>query len=185
MQALDLRPHLQPQLGVEVGQRLVEQQHAWLDHQRAGDGHALLLAAGQLRGIACLEARELDERQHAAHALAALRARHPPHVEAERHVVEDRQMREERVALEDHPEAAALGWQGVEALVVEPDLAGARRQQPGEQVEGGGLAAARGAEEGDELAAAHLEREVVEDVLRAEVLAQAETQAADHPARIS
>src|SRR3989442_916129 len=160
-------------------------QHARLDHQRPRDGHALLLTAGELRGIARLEPLELHERQHAAHALVDLRARHAPHVEAEGHVVEDGEVREERVVLEDHPESAALGRQGIEGLVVEPDLAGARREQAGEEVEGGGLAAARGTEEGDELAAAHLEREVVEDVLRAEVLAQAETQAADHPARIS
>jgi hypothetical protein len=41
-----------PQLGVEVGQRLVEQQDLRLQHQRAGDGDALLLAAGELGGQA-------------------------------------------------------------------------------------------------------------------------------------
>ena len=42
--------HLQPQLGVEIRQRLVEQQHLRLDRQRAGDRDALLLAAGELAG---------------------------------------------------------------------------------------------------------------------------------------
>src|SRR3546814_848216 len=38
------------QLGVEIGERLVEQQNRRLQHQRAGDRDALLLAAGELAG---------------------------------------------------------------------------------------------------------------------------------------
>jgi hypothetical protein len=37
-------------LGVERAERLVEQQHARLDRQRAGQRHALALAAGKLAG---------------------------------------------------------------------------------------------------------------------------------------
>ena len=44
-------------LRVERAERLVEQQHARLDGQRAGQRHALALAAGQLRRIALLQAR--------------------------------------------------------------------------------------------------------------------------------
>ena len=38
--------------GVERAERLVEQQHARLDGERAGEGHALALAAGELRRVA-------------------------------------------------------------------------------------------------------------------------------------
>jgi hypothetical protein len=48
--APDLGAHLQPQLGVEVGQRLVHQHQRRLDDDGARDGHALLLAARQLAG---------------------------------------------------------------------------------------------------------------------------------------
>ncbi|MNT19521.1 hypothetical protein D3C72_1547830 [compost metagenome] len=40
------------QLGVQVRQRFVEQDHGRVVHQRAGNRHALLLAAGQLVRIA-------------------------------------------------------------------------------------------------------------------------------------
>ena len=50
LQAPDLAAHGQPQRGVEVGERLVEQQELRLLDQRAGERHALLLAAGQLAG---------------------------------------------------------------------------------------------------------------------------------------
>ena len=48
LQLADLDPHLLAQLGVEIGERLVEQQHVGPDGQRAGQRHALLLAAGEL-----------------------------------------------------------------------------------------------------------------------------------------
>ena len=44
-------------LGVERAERLVEQQHARLDRQRAGERHALALAAGELRRIAARRSR--------------------------------------------------------------------------------------------------------------------------------
>ena len=49
--------HLVAQLGVEIGQRLVEKQDLRLDDQRAGERHALLLAAGELARIAVLVGR--------------------------------------------------------------------------------------------------------------------------------
>ena len=49
MQPLDLDPELGAQLGVEVRQRLVEQEHVDVAHQRPADRHALALAAGERR----------------------------------------------------------------------------------------------------------------------------------------
>jgi hypothetical protein len=48
MQALDLDAHLRAQLGVEVGERLVEQEDQRVAHQAAAERHALLLAAREL-----------------------------------------------------------------------------------------------------------------------------------------
>ena len=48
-------------LGVQRAERLVEQEHARLDGERAGEGDALLLPAGELRGIARPEISELDD----------------------------------------------------------------------------------------------------------------------------
>jgi hypothetical protein len=52
VQLLDLEPGLRAQLGVEVGQRLVEQEDLRLAHDGAAHGHALALAAGQLARLA-------------------------------------------------------------------------------------------------------------------------------------
>ena len=48
VQALDLRAHLDPELGIEVGERLVEEEQAGLARDCPADGDALTLAARQL-----------------------------------------------------------------------------------------------------------------------------------------
>ena len=66
LQRLDLVAQLHAHLGVEVRQRLVEQQQLRVDGERAAERHALALAAGELRDLALLEAREVEELQHLA-----------------------------------------------------------------------------------------------------------------------
>ena len=48
LQRLQFEAHLLAQLGVEVAERLVEQQHLRLGHQRPRQRDALLLAAAQI-----------------------------------------------------------------------------------------------------------------------------------------
>ena len=75
------------QLLVERGQRLVEQQHLRAARQRARQRHALLLAAGELIGLALLQALELDQRDHLGDAGVDLGARHAGALQAERDIV--------------------------------------------------------------------------------------------------
>ena len=63
LQALDLEPHLHPQLGVEVGERLVEQEDRRLAHDGAAHGDALALAARKLARPAVQEGPELEDRR--------------------------------------------------------------------------------------------------------------------------
>ena len=74
LQVADLLAHLAAQPRVEVRQRLVEQQHLRLEHERARDGDALLLAAGELGRQPRVEAGEPDGRQRGARLLVRLRA---------------------------------------------------------------------------------------------------------------
>ena len=54
LQLLELELHLLAELAVERAERLVAQQHRRPDHERAGQRHALLLAARELAGLALL-----------------------------------------------------------------------------------------------------------------------------------
>ena len=55
----EFEPHLVPQFGVERRKRLIEQQHFRPLHQRAGERHALALAARHLVGLAVGECGQL------------------------------------------------------------------------------------------------------------------------------
>ncbi len=46
VQFLDFDPHLRTQLGVEIGQRFVKQEHVGMAHDGAPHGDALALATG-------------------------------------------------------------------------------------------------------------------------------------------
>ena len=69
---LELELHLAAQLEVERAERLVEQQHLGTVDDRAGQRDALLLAAGELRGLAVGEVAELDQLERVVDLLLEL-----------------------------------------------------------------------------------------------------------------
>ena len=73
MQLGDFDPHLNAQRGVEVRQRLVEQEDLRVAHDGAADGDALALAAGKLAGLAIEQRLELQDRRRGEHLAFAVR----------------------------------------------------------------------------------------------------------------
>ena len=70
MHALDLGAHLHAQLGVEVRQRLVEQEHLRIAHDGAAHRHALALAAGQRLRLAVQQLGDVENARGMVDALA-------------------------------------------------------------------------------------------------------------------
>jgi hypothetical protein len=68
LEVAQLRAHAIAQGGVEVGQRLVEEQQLRPAHQGPGQGQPLLLATGELGGVAALEPAEADDLEGLAHS---------------------------------------------------------------------------------------------------------------------
>ena len=124
--ALQLGAHLQAEQRVEIGERLVHEQHIGLHGERAGDRDALALAAGELAGIALEQLFDMHERGRALHLLPDLGLRQLLHPEAEGDVFEHRQMREDGVVLEHHGDAAGARRQVVDALSADANVAAAR-----------------------------------------------------------
>lgn len=93
---------------------------------------------------------------------------HLPYAQTEGHVVAGVQVREEAVGLEDHPGVAPVGGDPCDVLAVHQHLPGVRLLEPGEHPQCGGLAAAGGAEEGEQFAGFGGEVESVEGHGRAE-----------------
>ena len=113
---------------VERAERLVEQQHARLDGERARERHALALAAGELRRIAVGEAVELHEREQLVDARADLVLRPLADLEPERDVAAHGEVLERGVVLEDEADAALLRHDVRDVVVADHDPA--RRRAP-------------------------------------------------------
>ncbi len=152
LQALQLDAHLVAQQGIEVRQRLVEQEHAGFGDQGAGESHALLLAAGELARIAGAQRAEPDQLQHALDARAPLRLPRASTPQTERDVVRHRHVREERVGLEDQAEVPAVDGHPRDVLPRQHDLPRVGRDEPGHDAEHRALATARRSQEGEKLA---------------------------------
>ncbi len=136
---------------VERGERLVEQQEARAGGQRAREGDALRLAAGDVprqttRGVPDVEFVEQFERPRSAFGARQVR-------EGEGDVRERVEMREEREVLEDVARAARADGKvdalvGVEeGVVADPDRARVGADETGERLERQGLPRPRSAEE--------------------------------------
>ena len=169
LDALQLELHLLAELEVERAERLVEQQHLRRVHERPRERDALLLAAGELPRLPLLVALERDQAQDLAHAALQLRAADALAPQAERDVLADREVREERVALEDGVDVAPVRRPTGHVLVGEQDAARGRLLEAADHPQRRRLAAAGGPEKREERAALDVEAEVVDrdDVVEA------------------
>ena len=144
----DLRSDLDPEMSIEVGQRLIQQQHDRLLDERPCQGHALPLAAGELMGSA---------------APAALPRRTTPPIfstSALRRVRRTFATRRAGSGCSRGPSYAGrsrspgrrircrvAGRQAGDVDAVEQDAPGLRRDETADEAEGGRLAASRRAHE--------------------------------------
>ena len=123
LQLLQLELHLLAQLAVERAERLVAQQHARLDHQRARERHALLLAARELAGrrssrpvSATCASAAATRRSISAFGTSRMRR---PKATFSRH----RAVREQRVGLEHHAHVALVHRHVGDVLAADMDAA--------------------------------------------------------------
>ena len=113
---------------------------------------------------------ELDEGQHLADAALDLAVLDLLAAQAEGDVLVDREVREEGVVLEDGVDVPPVRRQPGHVLAVQLDQAGRRLLEAADHAQRRGLAAAGRPQEGEELAVAHLEVDVVDGGDVAELL---------------
>src|SRR5262249_3330179 len=112
----------------------------------------LLLPAGELAGLPLVVPAELDRLEDAVDARADLALLHARPPQPEGDVVEDVEVGKERVALEHGVDLAAVRRRRWHVGAVEQDLSLRRALEAGDEPQGRRLAAARRAEQGEELA---------------------------------
>ena len=162
LQCRDLVAGLHPQLGVEIRQRLVHQEHLRAAHDRASHRHPLALPTGEVFGFAVQIRLQVKQFRRVQDSVADFGLRGLGDLQREAHVLRDRHVRVERVVLEDHRDVAVLGIDGGDVAVADPDASGVQRFQPGHHPQRGRLAASGRTDQNDELAVADFQIEAVQ-----------------------
>jgi len=131
------------QAGVQVGEGLVQQQQLGARRERARERDALLLAAGEFMRVFFEQVRDAGQRGEFAHALRGIF----PACNPEYDIARGAQVREQRVFLEHHADAALLRRQaalrGGHRFAIEQDAARARRLEAGDTAQHRGLCRSR------------------------------------------
>src|SRR5664279_5333122 len=147
-----------------------QKQRVALARALARQGHPLLLAAGDLVGLAFLETLELEQRHQFGNTAVDLGGHQICAPQPEGDVLPHRKMREQRIVLEHHVDRALMRQHLRDVLAVEQDAAFVRGLEPGQHPQQRGLAAAAGAEQREKLAGPNVERQPVHRAEAAELL---------------
>ena len=158
----DLCAHLVTQLGVQVTERLIHQEDLGLTDDGAADGDTLALAAGQGLGLAVEVLGDVQDLGSLLDLAVNLVLGNLLELERESHVLVDRHVGVEGVALEDHGDIAVLGGDVVHDLAVNEQLALADLLKTSHHAQRRGFAAAGGADQHDELLVLDIQVELLD-----------------------
>ena len=170
MQPLELRAHVVAELGVEVGEGLVEEQQARAADEGAADRDPLLLAAARGLGLALEDVPDAEHLRHLAHAGLDLGPRDAGLAEGVGEVLEDGEVGIEGEGLEHHRDPAIGRRDARDLLAVEFHPPAVRRLEPGDDPERRGLAGRARPEQAEELPVPDVEVDAVQGDHRAEAL---------------
>ena len=170
LEELQLLARRMADLGVEVGQRLVHQEHLGPPDEGARDRHTLPLASRDLRRQAPEQMSDAEHPRSPVDLLASLDLGQTLDSQGKADVAEHRLVGIESVALEDHRDPPLPGRQIVDDPIVDDDASLRGRLETGDEPHERGLAASRGAEKHQELSLGDFQVDPVDGPDRPEVL---------------
>ena len=163
---------LRSNLDVQRAEGLVQEKDLGLVGERPRQGHALLLSAGELVGVAVAQSSEADEVEQLLALAAPLGSRHAPDPQAKGDVLRRGHVLEDRVVLEDETDAALLGGKIRHVRPLQLDAPSVRGGQAGDHAQDRALAAAARAQEDGELPVGDLELHAFDDGAAGEALGE-------------
>jgi hypothetical protein len=162
LQAGDLRARAQPQLRVQVGQRLVHAEHLGVTHDRSSHGHALTLTTRHLGGLAAEQRLQLQDLSRLRHPPTDLVLPHLGVAQGERHVLLRGHVGVQRVALEHHGHVPVPRPCPDHVLAVDQDRSPVDRLETRQHPQRGALATTRRPDQDQELPVGDVEVERVD-----------------------
>ena len=168
LDAPQLGPEFVPQPGIQVAQRLVEQQKAGIVNQSTSQCDPLLLSSAELGRGSFLVACQPYHLEDLIDLLCRITLGNSSHLQRVTHVLLDGHMRPNSIGLEYQTEISLFGGNksvprnGDNGLAKNRDLAPVRELQTGDYFEGGALTATARTEERQGFSAANLEANSVE-----------------------
>jgi hypothetical protein len=151
MHSLHLGAHLYAQLGIEVGQRLIEQEYFGVSHDGAPHRHALPLSTGQLLGLALQQFGDVENVGGVFNPRFDRVLRHPFKAQSKRHVLEYGHVRIQGIVLKHHRDVPILWWHVVDQFSADQDIATGDLLESGDHAQRSALAATRWPDQDDEL----------------------------------
>ena len=173
MKTLQLRAHGDAQLGIEIAQRLVHQEHHGVAHHRPPERDPLPLPAREMARLAVEKMTDLENLRDLGDLAAELLSRCTPHPQAVGDIVEHVHVGIERIALEHHGDVPFAGAHQVHPPLAEQDAAPGNLLEAGDHAQQRGLAAAARPQQGDETLGREGQLHVPHHMVNTEVLVHA------------
>ncbi|MBA7591329.1 hypothetical protein ES708_33482 [subsurface metagenome] len=158
----DLLAHVDPQLGIQIAQGFIEEKKLRIVDQSPGQGDALLLTAGQLAGLAFLSRLEPHHFNDAVDSFGNLPRGELSYPQPIGHVLEDRHVRKQGVALEYHADVSSERRDRREVPTEKINGSTGRFFESGDAAQGGGFSAAAGSQKGEQLSLLNIQIRIVQ-----------------------
>ncbi len=158
----DLRARLHAQLGIQVGERLVQQEHLRRAHQCTAQRVVLALPTGRFFGLALEQLFQPQDIGRVLDTLLDVLRGNMTQIQAERHVVVDGHVRIEGIVLEDHRNVVIFGIHVIDDLVHDVNLSLGDFFQPRDHAQARALATPGGADQDEELFVLDIHRDIVD-----------------------
>ena len=163
MQTGNLTAHRGTELGVEVGQRFVQQEDGRVTDHGAAQCNTLALAAGKRLGLALQQMLQVKNLRCFVDALVDFIFGNIAQCQTEGDVLIHGHMRIQSIVLEDHGDVAIFRRNIVDEAVSDIELTAGDALETGDHTQGGGLAAPGRPDQDDEFLVRNFKVQVGDD----------------------
>jgi len=160
--AADFGAHFEAEFGVEVAEGFIQQQTARANDEGTGEGNPLLLAAGELVGLALGVALHADGSEGGSDALVEFGLGDLALDEAEGDVLGDSEVWPECIALKHHAGVSLVRFEAGDVVGAKTEGARIRDVEAGNAAQEGGFSASAGAEQEKKFAGCDFQVEPVQ-----------------------